>query len=223
MKELPFEINQKISEVLREKITISEFENWIYSTSEKLQSIFSEDEYFELISFNYQKASSYEIRKLLSKYIDLSEIETGRILSLLYKIKNKDENLKHTIQLLYNEYQKNDYHFLNEYIIFRFSYYSNYEVSHYWKNLSEYEKKNIYEYYKIILDKTTDFYIDCLQNGKIKIISRFSIDILDNDNDLYQPDEQNNIDYAYIDNRTEKEKNGISSFPIDEFLAYLKK
>lgn len=114
MKKLPRHIEQKFYDTIFGTVALEEFESWLYS-DKKLETILSEDEYLELISFNYKKnGAKYELVNLLiDRYIDFAEYEEWRMLNLLYAAKNKNEKLPDILRQFYDLYCKG-YAFLND-------------------------------------------------------------------------------------------------------------
>ncbi|NMH88952.1 hypothetical protein [Flavivirga algicola] len=73
----------KIFDVLTEKITVSEFENWLYNSEEILENLKSNTFYFDLISINYKsKKWLKELNDLIKDkydedYLIILKIERG--------------------------------------------------------------------------------------------------------------------------------------------------
>ncbi|QNE41253.1 hypothetical protein F1C16_17685 [Hymenobacter sp. NBH84] len=61
------EIQTAFHQVLGKKLGITDFEAWVYATSE-LEEFLDSDDYFELISLNYKdKSVLYNLEKVLDK------------------------------------------------------------------------------------------------------------------------------------------------------------
>jgi len=173
---------------------LEEFESWVYSDKE-IESIFSEDEYLELISFNYKKnGAKYELVNLLTdKYIDLGEYEKWKMLNLLYSAKNKNEELPDILRQFYDLYCRG-YIFLNDLglgygLTVEVPASSNYKVET-WEEMSETEKIELLESFYPQLQSDIERTISWIENGKI-IFSGTT-------NEISQ--------YEYEDLRTEEER-----------------
>ncbi|MFK7950731.1 MAG: hypothetical protein AB8G11_24305 [Saprospiraceae bacterium] len=76
-------IAAKYFELVEEKITLHDFDNWIL-TNDGLETELGESLYIEVISLNYSDANTtYELSKLLKNHFDNGEFETLRLLELL--------------------------------------------------------------------------------------------------------------------------------------------
>lgn len=114
MKDLPKHVEQKFYKVILGKISLNEFEIWLYTNNE-IESILGEAEYMDLISFNFKKEGArFELKELLSdKYIDLGELEKRKMLDLLQTALKRDERLPDILKTFYDLYCKG-YDFLQE-------------------------------------------------------------------------------------------------------------
>lgn len=71
---------------LAKKLTVAEFEAWVYNAPE-LETEVSEDDYLALLTLNYKTPSaSYELQKLLVPYIDQAEVQRRQLLEILETI-----------------------------------------------------------------------------------------------------------------------------------------
>lgn len=175
-------------------VNLEEFEHWIYSDKET-ESIFSEDEYLDLISFNYKKnGAKYDLKNLLTnKYIGLGEYESWKLLNLLYAAKDRDENLPDILRQFYDLYCRG-YDFLNDLglgygLTVEVPSSSNYKAET-WEGMSEPEKKVLLESFYPQLQSDIERTISWIEKGKI-IISGTT-------------DEMGH--YQYDDLRTEQER-----------------
>ena len=92
-----------------EKISIKEFENWVYETK-WLESELTEDEYTDLISLNYGASSSkYEIGKILKERFDKGKFESVKMVELLTSIIERDGKEGESLTRMYDLYCKGYY------------------------------------------------------------------------------------------------------------------
>jgi hypothetical protein len=97
-------IREMFFKTLMGNITIESFELWIYS-SQELEKILSEDNYLQLISFNYKtRGAKYELDELLMGIIDKANYEEYRLISLLTDARNKTEQLPYILTRFYDLY-----------------------------------------------------------------------------------------------------------------------
>jgi vacuolar-type H+-ATPase subunit I/STV1 len=107
------EIESKYLDLMDEKISIKEFENWVYN-SESLEKELTEDEYTDLISLNYNNSNSkQEVGKILSERLDEGKFETVRMINLLNSIIDRDGNEGEAMTIMYDLYCKG-YSFLED-------------------------------------------------------------------------------------------------------------
>lgn len=100
------DIQDKFHQIISKQISLREFEQWVYQTSE-LESLLPSEDYLTLVSFDYKHADGfYEIEKVLGKYVALHEYESTQLSNLLLSIINKDSNAKTSIQETYYLYCK---------------------------------------------------------------------------------------------------------------------
>lgn len=107
------ELESKYLDLMEGKISIKEFERWVYS-SKWLEIELSENEYTDLISLNYNTPSSkYEIRKILKERFDEGKFEAIKIIHLLDSIIDRDGNEEASLMRMYDLYCKG-YYFLED-------------------------------------------------------------------------------------------------------------
>lgn len=96
-----------------EKISIKEFENWVYETK-WLENELTEDEYTDLISLNYGTSSSkYEVGKILKERFDEGKFESVKMVELLTSIIERDGKEGESLMRMYDLYCKG-YYFLED-------------------------------------------------------------------------------------------------------------
>jgi hypothetical protein len=104
MNSVSTHIEQKFYEVLKHKIDIKDFEQWVYNTKE-LESEISESIYIELISLNYKdKYAHNELEKIIEGFVDNGKFEIKRITKFLQSIIDRDENSAESIEMTYDLY-----------------------------------------------------------------------------------------------------------------------
>jgi len=194
MTEIPKHIEQKFLDTIIGKIPIEEFESWIYNDKE-IKSAICEDDYFELISFNYKKnGAKYELVNLLSqKFVELGEYEKWKMLDKLKTALRRDEKLPEILRELYDLYCRG-YVFLNDLglgygLAVEVPPSSNYKADT-WEEMSEIEKKELIDSFYPQLDFDIKRAIDWIEKGKIVLTGK--------------TDEIGH--YEYDDLRTENEK-----------------
>jgi len=97
-------IETKFYEILKHKIEIREFEEWVYQTKD-LEAELTEDVYLELITINFKdKYAHNDIKKVIGKYIDNGKFEIKQISKFLQSIINQDKNCAESIKMTYDLY-----------------------------------------------------------------------------------------------------------------------
>ena len=104
MKKISEHTELKFYEVLKHKISIQEFERWVYKTQE-LEIELPEEAYTELISLNYKdKFAQNELERIVKPFIDNGKFEIKRISKYLKSIIDKDEKCAESIEMTYDLY-----------------------------------------------------------------------------------------------------------------------
>lgn len=108
------EIESKYFDLIESKISIKEFENWVYKSKWLEVELSEEEEYLDLISLNYGTPSSrYEIGKILNGRLDKGKFETIRMIELLNSVIQKDGKEGESLMKMYDLYCKG-YYFLDD-------------------------------------------------------------------------------------------------------------
>ncbi|WP_027421140.1 hypothetical protein [Crocinitomix catalasitica] len=171
MNKLPKQIRQYFYQTIYGKVTLHEFENWIY-TNKSIESLIGEDQYLELISFNYKKdGAKYELVNLLSeKFIGLGDYEKWKLLNSLNIALLRDNRLANVLREFYDLYCYG-YHFLND---LGLGYGLTIEVpptpqynAESWEELSKNEQNEILESFYPQLQLDIERTIEWIENGKI--------------------------------------------------------
>ncbi len=96
-------VEKKIHQVLTKKITLKEFEHWLYD--EKILESDNPDLYFELISFDYSSEDNFNhFYDSFAKYVDFYKFEADHIAEYLYSIINRDKGCSKAIHEMYYLY-----------------------------------------------------------------------------------------------------------------------
>jgi hypothetical protein len=104
MKEISEHIQLRFYEVLKHKINIQDFEEWVYATKE-LELELPENTYTDLISLNYKgKYAHNELEKIIEPFVDNGKFEIKRISKYLKSIIKRDENCAESIETTYELY-----------------------------------------------------------------------------------------------------------------------
>jgi hypothetical protein len=176
MKNLPQNIEQYFFDTIFGKVTLQEFEDWVYASKE-LESLLDADDYLELISFNFKKnGAKYELVNLLSdKYLDLGEYEKWKLLNSLKLALKRDDQLGSILRGFYDLYCRG-YEFLND---LGLGYGLNVEVPpspNYkvdtWEELSDSEKKELIASFYPQLELDIKRTIEWIENGKLIFTGR---------------------------------------------------
>lgn len=187
----PLYIQEVFYKVLKGKISMENFESWLYNTS-NLEKDLPADFYTELISLSYSsKFVINELNKLLRPLIDNSEFEIKRIVSILKSIVDRDKDCAESIELTYHLYC-DGYIFLRRLglkygLMVSCPPSDNYDKT--WDEMSEDFKQDLLDkfYPEIAIDA---------QNA-INWFERGALTLLD--------EKDNNGDFIYTDNRNSEE------------------
>jgi len=98
------EIESNYLDLMNEKISVKEFENWVYSLN-WLENELTEDEYTDLISLNYRNSGSkYEVGLILKDRLNEAKFETVKIVELLTSIIERNGKEGEALEKMYNLY-----------------------------------------------------------------------------------------------------------------------
>lgn len=107
------EIESKYFSLTEDKISIKEFEEWVYQ-SKWLEGDFSRDEYLDLISLDLNTPSAkYEIGKIFKNKIDEGKFQKIKFLNLLESIIERDGKEGESLAKMYDLYC-DGYYFLQD-------------------------------------------------------------------------------------------------------------
>ena len=215
MKVISEHIELKFYEVLKHKITIHDFEQWVYETRE-LEFELPEDVYTDLISLNYKdKYAHNDLGKLVGPFVDNGKFELKRISSCLTSIIDRDEDCAESIEMTYDLYC-NGYAFLRRLglaygLLISCPPSGNYQNS--WDEITKLEQDELLNklYPEIAIDAQTA--LTWINKGKIIIkdtvneLGAYEYDYLRNQEEI----NQGKIDVVDLDNEQQQAGNNVSN------------
>ena len=99
----PSNVERKIYQVLGKKVTLSDFEQWLYE--DKAIESSNPDLYFELISFNYDSENNLkDFYDNFARYVGFYKFEAERIKNYLDSIISRDSTSANAIWAMYDLY-----------------------------------------------------------------------------------------------------------------------
>ena len=171
MKNLNEHIELKFYEVLKNKIDILNFEQWVYANKE-LQQELDEEIYFELISLNYKDKYAYNnLEKIILKYVNFGNFEIKKITHFLKSIINKSSDCANSIEMTYYLYYSG-YIFLRRLgLIYGLIITCPPSDKHNktWRDLTVEEQNKILTKFYLEIAKDPQYTINWFKNGKIII------------------------------------------------------
>lgn len=104
MPSLPKDIKDIFFRAILGLTPMIQFEKWVYS-NEELAKFVSNEDYIKLVELNYKNPyAPRELWKWIEKYAKKEELENYKILQLLLKARQKDEELPFVLMELYDLY-----------------------------------------------------------------------------------------------------------------------
>lgn len=104
INKISFEVETKFYQVLTDRITTNDFEQWLYK-NEQFDKELPNNLYLDLISLNYSnKYVINELHELLDDYVQLYKFKKYEIMEYLQSIIKKDENCGNSILMTYELY-----------------------------------------------------------------------------------------------------------------------
>jgi hypothetical protein len=167
---LPPHIKEWFYHTLTGDISLSGFEQWLYS-EEELENILTPDDYLALISLNFKKSGAkYNLWNLLKKQIDLGDFETDKLLKLLKDAQHKTERRPFILIAFYNLYCKG-YYFLDNlglgYGLAVEAALMHNVAAESWDELNAQEKQQLLNLFSPKLEEEIDKVIGWLQNKSV--------------------------------------------------------
>lgn len=193
MKVLPQDIKERFYKTIKGDISVDDFEQWLYADKE-LERYLNPDDYFGLMSLNFKESGAkHELWKLLKKHIDPGELETYKMLELLYEAKQKSERLPYILMEFYDLYCRGYTFLLDLGLGIGFAIESprvSNSTADTWGELTPQQQKELLDSFSPELEKCIGRVIYWLETRKIILTGK----------------QDGNARYGYKDLRTDKEK-----------------
>lgn len=107
VKTLNKEITDYFTSVLRYKIKIQEFENWLYTNEDLLEGFLGNEVYFNLVNLNYKSKFIYDdLEPLIISILDYKSYEDFRIRDTLKRLVSSEEEFIGSCRQIYYDYCK---------------------------------------------------------------------------------------------------------------------
>lgn len=100
-------------EFLNGSINLEEIEEFLFDNLQEIEELFTKEDYFYLIDFDFKDKNSFaRMKSLIEKYILISEFEKYRLNNILNNLITINENNIDSLLKIYDEYGKG-YYFLD--------------------------------------------------------------------------------------------------------------
>ncbi|NLE04592.1 MAG: hypothetical protein GX638_07305 [Crenarchaeota archaeon] len=190
--EIGTELNQKMYDLLYGKLTIKDFENWVYNT-ESLEQYLPPNDYLDLITLDYNKCTKIDIETIINRHIDCGTIKKNRLLTLLNKALERPNELPSILRTFYDLYS-HGYTFLKDLglgygLSCEVPIADNYSAQT-WENLTENEQKEMLDSFYPEIERDLNRTIKWITDGKIIITGK----------------QHKSGDWEFIDKRSIEEK-----------------
>jgi hypothetical protein len=98
------DIQKQFNKIYKGLISVSEFQKWLYNTPE-IEDVYGDVFYFNLLDLNYRgRHIKNDLEKVIETKIPFGEFEQMRIVSLLEKIINEEDDLAEILEQIYDDY-----------------------------------------------------------------------------------------------------------------------
>lgn len=193
-----YQIENTFFQFLACELTLNEFEQWLYSTSE-IEGYLGEAAYLELISFDFrQPDASYELSKLIHKYTTPSKFYTWQIKRLLNSLLDRTQDPIDAFEKLYDLYCKG-YLFLREIgiqYVLGIDELPRLVEQNRWDENEFFRRRKILDKYLEPLQDEIQIILHALETGEINLIdeSKYSItpELLEKLNELHNVSQHQN-------------------------------
>jgi hypothetical protein len=187
---LPADIKETFFQTLYGDKSVLDFEQWLYM-DKRLESTLTPEDYLDLISYGYKgDRVKYGLYKLLEKHIDKGEYEKWKLLRILNRALQRDNDLPKLLMLFYDLYCKG-YNFLDNLGLgYGLAVEVPYSQADSWDELTPTQQKKLLDSFYPDIENEIKKVIEWLQTDKVVLTGI--------------QDEYNH--YEYIDNRTDDEK-----------------
>jgi hypothetical protein len=106
-------IKETFFKFINKSISLEEIEIFLFANLQEIEKIFTKEDYFYLIDFDFKDKNSFaRMETLINKYISISEFEKYRLNTILNNLININENNIDSLLKIYDEYGKG-YYFLD--------------------------------------------------------------------------------------------------------------
>lgn len=186
MKNLPQYIENQFFSLLNHKVSIKEFEQWVYATDE-LEAVLSERDYLDLIAFNFSQLNAFDkLECLIIDLIELGKYEKYRLIYQLNLIVEKDSLWENAVEILHGDYC-DGYNFLEPFFSIHFM---NADDHEYYPKLNENRHQLTEEMYVLA------------RKEALQLLNYFNTDtiVIKNSREGHRSGQH------YTDNRTKEEK-----------------
>jgi hypothetical protein len=202
VQKFPTNIQIKFFKLLNNELSVEDFEQWVYKTTE-IETHFDPADYIEFISLNFKaRHFIHEMKKIVDKYLDYGEFEKRKIDKVLNDLINKTDDFAKSLIATYDLYC-DGYGFLDNIGLGYGLTFANefYEFADWTKLSSEHKNERIeatYDGVKFEAEKVRDWL------EKKKVVLTGEVDDIGH--------------FDYIDNRKTQEKKptGYSVMNLDE-------
>jgi hypothetical protein len=174
--------------VIKNEVSITEFEKWLYSIDEAIISNnFGEDFYFELISINYKDVSANsDLKKIIYSKIPFNKFESMTLRFLLNSLINGTIDTVDLLEIFYDLYSKG-YYFLRflalTYISYGIDDLPKLSEKKLWEESSFFKKREILNELSLKIVAEAERILKFFDSNLIKIISEFEYEDLRKDED----------------------------------------
>jgi hypothetical protein len=167
-KDLPAEIKLKVFALLCGKVSIVEFEQWVYQQSTDLEAAFGEASYLALVSSDFSKRDiRYQLAHLLKLHIDVCEYETWRLRGLLKNFLRQEGDSQQLLQEFYELYCQGLY-FLEVLGLG----YACWTADYYWLDSAEMKHRELLSGFLVKARQEAQKILDVMESGTITITQK---------------------------------------------------
>jgi hypothetical protein len=100
-------IKETFFKFINKSISLEEIEIFLFANLQEIEKIFTKEDYFYLIDFDFKDKNSFaRMETLINKYISISEFEKYRLNTILNNLININENNIDSLLKIYDEYGK---------------------------------------------------------------------------------------------------------------------
>ena len=172
---------QKYLDLHAGRITLREFEIWLYNATE-LEEILPRDDYIDLLALDYSnRKSRYEIFAILDRYMDWPLLDTLELTGLLESVARRDDDVASRLVRIYDLYCAG-YYFLQK-LALDYALGITYPGSRYhakqWEDLTEAQQKEMLDGFYPSVREEAQQVLGRLNSGAIVLTGRSKAGSLD--------------------------------------------